>query len=485
MVYPSPPTFLPSSSCAASPSARSLSPSRLPHHQGSRRRNHAQESARDPLSTSVSGSSSLSHSGPLSPSASTLTSFSPYFPPPHSDNNNNHRQKQQPRQYQYPSNNNNSIHATLTDFPLAPPTLSNHLVVIPRRESSYGLNLQSSTFDQSAQSPISSSTLNSFDSRSPSSLNSGTAHQRYPISASAATSFELTPPHPSYIPSYSRPPVSRPDSIASFSAYSTHSNEPLHQQSKSGKSRNSLQKLYSLRKKSSANTMTTLSAKDGSSLIARAATNHLDLPEHRGMQTGSGFDNKTLVESVRGMTSVSLNASTLSKNPHLSRRTSESSITSTMTRKGNGGRWRKRWDDYRPRKYHPEDYKIKGFGLGALFSNERLYLHWIRFGVLQASIGVMLLSFGIGVAAWVGVGTLVLSLLTLIYATQLFHKRHLYMVTKRKEVKYFARTIPTLLTIGLFILYGANFGLSLYYGEDARSPPPWTKKDDTNFNSIF
>jgi len=93
----------------------------------------------------------------------------------------------------------------------------------------------------------------------------------------------------------------------------------------------------------------------------------------------------------------------------------------------------------------------------AQFSNERLYLHWLRFGVLQGGIAVMLLSFGIGVAAWVGVGTFVLASLTLIYATTLFHKRHLYMAAKRKDVKYFARTIPSLLTLGLIVLYGGNF----------------------------
>ncbi|KAG0268140.1 hypothetical protein BGZ95_002593, partial [Linnemannia exigua] len=295
---------------------------------------------------------------------------------------------------------------------------------------------------------------NSFDSRSPTLLNSGTAHQRYATS-SASASFDLTPPQPSYIPSHSRPPFGRPDSIASFSAYSTHSNEPLQQQSKFGgnKTATTLQKLYSLRKKSSSTTMGTLIAKNGSSSITRASTNnHL---EDRRVHTGSGFDSRTLNDSSRGMSTVNFNDSSSSyMDPHLSRRSSQSSIISTSSQKRS---WR-RWDEYRPRKYHPEDYKIKGFGRVALFSNERLYLHWIRFGVLQASIGVMLLSFGIGVAAWVGVGTLILSLLTLIYGTQLFHKRHLFMVTKRKDVKYFARTIPTLLTFGLFILYSANFG---------------------------
>jgi hypothetical protein len=171
------------------------------------------------------------------------------------------------------------------------------------------------------------------------------------------------------------------------------------------------------------------------------------------MYNGSGYDGSTLAESTRGMSPVNLN------DAHLTRRLSHSSIRSSGSGSSwkRSSRWRSKWDEIRPRKYNPQDYNIKGFGKLAQFSNERLYLHWIRFGVLQAGIAVMLLNFGIGIASWVGVGTLVLSLLTLIYATQLFHKRHLCMVAKQKDVKYFARTIPTLLTFGLFFLYGGNF----------------------------
>ncbi|KAF9928787.1 hypothetical protein FBU30_002107 [Linnemannia zychae] len=162
--------------------------------------------------------------------------------------------------------------------------------------------------------------------------------------------------------------------------------------------------------------------------------------------------------------------------------TTRSSISSTTRR---GSSWKKRWDEIRPRKYRPQDYKLKGFGRVTQFSNERLYLHWIRFGVLQAGIAVTLLSFGIGIAAWVGMGLLVLALLTLIYATQLFHKRHLYLVSKRKDIKYFARVIPTLLTFGLFALYACNFALTMHYGEEVRSPLPWAKKDEYNFGDMF
>ncbi|KAG0307419.1 hypothetical protein BGZ98_000313 [Dissophora globulifera] len=143
---------------------------------------------------------------------------------------------------------------------------------------------------------------------------------------------------------------------------------------------------------------------------------------------------------------------------------------------------RKRGRRFRVFKYYdPNDYELRQMGRKTQFSNERLYLHWIRFGVLQGSIAVMLLSYGIGIASYVGVATLILAMSTLIYATTLYHKRHLYLSMKRKDVKYFARTVPTLLTIGLFIIYTANFVLTLSFGDDARSPPPWAQNDDSPF----
>lgn len=484
MVPSSTPTF---TSSAASSFERSPSPSRLPYQEShSRRRNRNQESARAPLSPSSPTTSSPSRLNPghLSPSVLTFPT-SPYYLPPHhppqtkpdhssslpyafsplhSDNYQNQQQQKQHSRNQYPTHETNPVHTKLTNFPLVPPppppVPSNRSFVIPRRESSFGLEPQPFSHNRSTQLPISSPTANSFDSRSSHTLNSGVTHQissptansfdpRIPPSLSSGAAYQryaattaaardLTPPTPSYISSQSRPSTSRPNSIVSFSAFSTHSNEPLHQ-SKSNKTSNKLQKLYSLSKKSSTNTMTN--------------TNYMNLPEHRRMYNGSGYDGSTLAESARGMSAVNLN------DAHLTRGPSQSSIRSSGSGSSlkRGSRWKAKWDEIRPRKYNPQHYNIKGFGKLAQFSNERLYLHWIRFGVLQASIAVMLLSFGIGIASWVGVGTLVLAMLTLIYATQLFHKRHLYMVTKRKDVKFFARTIPTLLTFGLFFLYGGNF----------------------------
>ncbi|KAG0009496.1 hypothetical protein BGZ80_002338 [Entomortierella chlamydospora] len=55
----------------------------------------------------------------------------------------------------------------------------------------------------------------------------------------------------------------------------------------------------------------------------------------------------------------------------------------------------------RAKKISPGNGKVAGTGRIAQFSNERLYLHWIRFGILQGSIAVTLLSFGDGVPAYI------------------------------------------------------------------------------------
>ncbi|KAF9100289.1 vacuolar transporter chaperone [Mortierella sp. AD031] len=130
-------------------------------------------------------------------------------------------------------------------------------------------------------------------------------------------------------------------------------------------------------------------------------------------------------------------------------------------------------------------FEVKGTGRMAQFSNERLYLHWIRFGILQSGIAVTLLNYGNNIASMVGVAALILALLTLIYGTTLYHLRHLYMVTKRKDVIYFARRIPTLLCLGLFVIYLANFLVNMTVAYDVSSRPPWAGKDPTNPASVY
>ncbi|KAF8955217.1 hypothetical protein BGZ46_002695, partial [Entomortierella lignicola] len=105
----------------------------------------------------------------------------------------------------------------------------------------------------------------------------------------------------------------------------------------------------------------------------------------------------------------------------------------------------------RVKKIASGDGILPGTGRVALFSNERLYLHWIHFGILQGSIALTLLSFGTGIPAYVGAAAILLALLTLIYATTLFHLRHLHMRAKRQDVDYHTKIVPTILCFGLII----------------------------------
>ncbi|KAG0245856.1 hypothetical protein BGX31_005754 [Mortierella sp. GBA43] len=177
--------------------------------------------------------------------------------------------------------------------------------------------------------------------------------------------------------------------------------------------------------------------------------NPLDLPEHRRNHSGDNHGLEEIDLDDRG----EKNGPKLNK----TRKNFFSKLTRSRTKK---------------------KYKFERLGKLAQFSNERLYLHWIRFGILQGSIAVTLLSFGLELASWIGVGSLVLAMITLIYATTLYHLRHLYMITKRDDIVYHQRTIPSLLAIALFLLYGSNFVLTMSIGDEARSPPPWTKNEE-------
>ncbi|KAF9158906.1 vacuolar transporter chaperone [Mortierella sp. AD011] len=137
------------------------------------------------------------------------------------------------------------------------------------------------------------------------------------------------------------------------------------------------------------------------------------------------------------------------------------------------------------KRYDPSMWRIKGMGRKTQFNNERLYLHWIKFGLLQGSISLTLLNFAEGVATWIAVGTFLLALITLIYGTTLYHKRHLYLVAKRQDVEFFARTMPTILALGLILIYGANFILVMAYGDASASATPWTPRSDGNSKNHF
>ncbi|KAF9932910.1 vacuolar transporter chaperone [Linnemannia zychae] len=265
----------------------------------------------------------------------------------------------------------------------------------------------------------------------------------------AVEEIHLNPPQRSFL---SETP-DRPLSVASFSNLSTHSNEPLNQpeqQDRSPRPRNV--------KKLSTKKMSFRGGNNASS-GPRPMTPQLWHPEN--------------------------NRST---------NTSESALDEI----DNDDRRRHKEDENQPklkkkrknlmariRSFRKPDpiYKVKRTGRLAQFSNERLYLHWIRFGILQAGIAVTLLNFGNQVAGIIGVLSLILALLTLVYATTLYHLRHIYMITKRKDVVYFARRIPTLLCLGLFCVYLADFILVYTIGSDMPVKAPWD--DPYSFNKVF
>ncbi|ORZ04829.1 hypothetical protein BCR41DRAFT_362306, partial [Lobosporangium transversale] len=172
-----------------------------------------------------------------------------------------------------------------------------------------------------------------------------------------------------------------------------------------------------------------------------STVNPLDLPEDRNRHrddTDDDTESETDDHPKRGKSPGNSNGSNEKNGPVLNK-----------TRKNIFSRLR--------RSRTKVTYKVTGTGRYAQFSNERLYLHWIRFGILQGTIAVTLLSFGNNIVTSIGVGALILALTTLIYGTTLYHLRHLYMITKRKDVVYYARTIPTLLCLGLIAVYLANF----------------------------
>ncbi|KAI8594567.1 hypothetical protein EDD21DRAFT_282053, partial [Dissophora ornata] len=90
------------------------------------------------------------------------------------------------------------------------------------------------------------------------------------------------------------------------------------------------------------------------------------------------------------------------------------------------------------------------------FSNERTYMHWIKFGLLLGSMALTLLSFGKAVGLNVGLFLVLVAMSTLVYATAVFHLRHRWMIQMRRDVKFYDRVGPTLLFMALFLAYATN-----------------------------
>ncbi|GJJ73656.1 hypothetical protein EMPS_06014 [Entomortierella parvispora] len=126
----------------------------------------------------------------------------------------------------------------------------------------------------------------------------------------------------------------------------------------------------------------------------------------------------------------------------------------------------------------------------ALFSNERTFMHWIKFGILLGTTALTLCNFGTmdSLAFHIGVTVLVVAMSSLGYAAALFHRRdrslerRLQSTLARKQAKlgggartkflqhdqgeicYYDRIGPTVLCSVLLFAYSINFYLSIMGG---------------------
>ncbi|ORY89579.1 vacuolar transporter chaperone 1 [Lobosporangium transversale] len=99
----------------------------------------------------------------------------------------------------------------------------------------------------------------------------------------------------------------------------------------------------------------------------------------------------------------------------------------------------------------------------AFFSNERTYLHWIKFGLLIGSTALTLLSFAEAAGYRVGLCLVTVAMSTLAYSTAMFHLRHRWMIQLRRDVKYYDRFGPTVLFMALFLAYATNVASMFFF----------------------
>ncbi|KAF9323445.1 hypothetical protein BG006_001440 [Podila minutissima] len=97
----------------------------------------------------------------------------------------------------------------------------------------------------------------------------------------------------------------------------------------------------------------------------------------------------------------------------------------------------------------------------ALFSNERTFMHWIKFGLLLGTMALNLTSFGHSVGLKVGLFLVVVAMATLVYSTTIFHVRHGWMAKMRQDVLFYDRIGPSVLFAALFFAYATNVALTM------------------------
>ncbi|KAG0286538.1 hypothetical protein BGZ96_009377 [Linnemannia gamsii] len=97
----------------------------------------------------------------------------------------------------------------------------------------------------------------------------------------------------------------------------------------------------------------------------------------------------------------------------------------------------------------------------AFFSNERTYMHWIKFGLLLGSMALTLLSFGKSMGLQVGLFLVLVAMASLVYATTIFHLRDRWMKQFRLDVLYYDRLGPSVLFMALFLAFATNVVLTV------------------------
>lgn len=122
------------------------------------------------------------------------------------------------------------------------------------------------------------------------------------------------------------------------------------------------------------------------------------------------------------------------------------------------------WASIKPKKFsfRPDGVKKpkKANSVGnkkAKFSNERTMVHWIKAAMLMGSLAMTLLSFGENqITPYIGVALLVICLMMLIYSTTIFQVRMEWLNMRRKDVLYYDRFAPSIVTLFVFITFAFN-----------------------------
>lgn len=130
------------------------------------------------------------------------------------------------------------------------------------------------------------------------------------------------------------------------------------------------------------------------------------------------------------------------------------------------------WANIKPKKFsfRPDGVKRpkKSDSVGnkkAKFSNERTMVHWIKAAMLMGSLAMTLLSFGDNqITPYIGVALLVICLTMLIYATTTFQVRMEWLNMRRKDVLYYDRFAPSMVTLFVFITFAFN-AIVIYTGD--------------------